>query len=91
MLWISYPLSKKEFCLKLAVPKKLGKILENYLQENSLGAQILLKKALSLVFPKDFAKLAYPLHYTETYTARKMKFFIKDFFSKRNCGSGHIY
>ena len=49
-----------------------------------------IEKTFSLVFPKGFAKPTYPLHYTETCTAQKMKFFLKDFFSKIHCGFGHI-
>ena len=56
-----------------------------------MGLKFYLKKPFPVVSPKGFAKLAYPLHYAETYTAQKLKFFIKDFFSKRNCGLGHIY
>ena len=84
-----YPLSKKEFFLKLGVPKKLAKSLKTICEElrfycicRLLVSNI--KKTFSLVFPKGFGKPVYPLHYTETYTTQKMKFFTKDFFRKRN-------
>ena len=99
MLWIwSYPLSKKAFFLKLVVPKKLAKHLKTICDKLRFYCIFtlccglkLIKKPLSLEFPKGFAKLTYHLHYTETYTAQKTKFFIKDLFSKRNCGFGHVY
>ena len=84
MLWLwSYPLSKKDFFLKLAVPKKPEKSLKIicdkrpfYCSCRPWGSNFI-KNTLSLVFAKGFAKRVYPLHYTETYTAQKMKFFLK--------------
>ena len=79
MLWIGSVLS-----LKLAVPKKLAKSLKTICDKLRfycicrLWGSHSIKKRLSLVFLIGFAKLAYPLHYTGTYTSQKITFFLKD-------------
>ena len=93
MLWIwFYPLSKKEFFLKLAVPKNLAKSLKTicdrlrfYYNCRLRGSNFIKKNSFTSIH-EGFAKLAYPLHYTKTYTTQKMKFFPNDFFSKINYG-----
>ena len=89
---------QKGALLKLGVPTKLAKPLKTicvklrfYCICRLWGSNFIKKKPFPVVSPKGFAKLAYPLHYAETFTAQKLKFFIKDFFSKRNCGFSHIY
>ena len=84
MLWIwCYPLSKKEFFLKLAVPKKLGKSLKTICKKLRfycicrLRRSNFIKKTLSLVFPKGWQNLRTP------YTTQKLTMHKKWSFSLR--------
>ena len=60
MMWIwSYPVSKREFLLKLGAPKKQAKSFKTVCEKLLLHWQAIGLKLYSQVFPKVLAKLAY--------------------------------